>query len=367
VSDFISGLRSDLVEAAAREQRRGALGRATRPLHPRAWSRGAALGAAAVAAAAAAFVLAVVALAPKPADRPARAKVVATYRVGGVPTGAAAGGGSLWIADFNGSLLRLDPANGRILRRFPLGAQPDSLAVAGDDVWVRVDFANGHDPGAVLRLDPRTGRVLARVSVGSGSGIAVGARSVWVPRRFNSAEDIDRIDRRRAVIVDRIGVRNVDGAVEAAGVLWVAVHAGTIVQIDARSGRVVRRWHALAPSDAGASGAGTLVADPRGLWVLSTSRAELFRLEAGKVIRRIAVDPTAQPLLARTRGGFWISAGGGPSAATAAPNRLERIDPDTGRVTARVDIGVQRPVALVPVGRDLVVVTSQGRVLVVRG
>jgi sugar lactone lactonase YvrE len=309
----------------------------------------------------------VVALAPKPAHRAARAEVTATYRVGGVPTGAAFGGGTLWIADFNGSLLRLDPATGRIVRRFALGAQPDSLAVAGSDVWVRLILANDHDPGAVVHLDPRTGRVLARVVVGNGSGIAVGARSVWVPRRFNAAEDIDRIDRARGAIVGRIGVRNADGAVEAGGVLWVAVHDGTIVQIDAGSGRVVRRWRALAPSDAAASGAGTLVADARGLWVLSTARATLFRIEAGKVIRRLAVDPAAQPLLARTRGGFWVSAGGGPSAATTTPNRLERIDPDTGRVTARVAIGVQRPIALVPSGRDLLVVTSQARVLVVRG
>jgi hypothetical protein len=307
VSDFISGLRSDLVEAAAREQRRGALGRATRPLHPRAWSRGAALGAAAVAAAAAAFVLAVVALAPKPADRPARAKVVATSRIGGVPTGAAAGGGSLWIADFNGGLLRLDPANGRILRRFPLGAQPDSLAVAGDDVWVRVVLANDHDPGAVLRLDPTTGRVLARVSVGSRSGIAVGARSVWVPRRFNNAEDIDRIDRRRAVIVDRIGVRDVDGTVEAGGVLWVAVHNGTIVQIDAGSGRVIRGWHALAPSDAAASGAGALVADARGLWVLRGARA-----------RRAALTPRASGASSRSRSSRSSSASSRRRSAAAS-------------------------------------------------
>ena len=46
---------------------------------------------------------------------------------------------------------------------------------------------------------------------------------------------------------------------------------------------------------------------------------------------------------------------------------VQRIDPATGRVTARVAIGDQQPVALVPVGRDLAVVTAQGRVLVIRG
>jgi hypothetical protein len=147
---------------------------------------------------------------------------------------------------------------------------------------VRVVLDNDHAAGAVLHLDAGTGRVLARVRVGSGSGIAVGAHSVWAPRRFETPE-----------------------------------HDGTIVPIDASRGRVVRRWRALAPSDG--SGAGTLVADARGVRVLGTSRAEILRLQARRVVRRIPVDPTAQPLLARTPGGFRIAAGGGPSAATPRP------------------------------------------------
>jgi outer membrane protein assembly factor BamB len=365
MTDFISGLRSDLLDAAAREQQRGPLGRAARPLRPRAWGRGAVPGVVAVAAAVALFVLAVIALAPNPARRPARPRVAAVIPLGGTPDGAAFGAGALWVADFDGALLRVDPAQRRVVRRFRLGAEPDSIAAVRDGVWVRV-VGTDHGAGSVLRVDPATGRVLARVKVGSGSGVAVGARSVWVPRRFFGPEGVDRIDRARAVRTGRIGVRNVDGSVEAGGVLWVAVHDGSIVAVDARTGRVMHRWTALAPSDAAAVGAETLVADARGLWVLSSVRGRIFRLAGDRVVRRIPVDATAQPMLARTSGGLWIATGS-PSVTATQHNRLVRIDGATGRATATVDIGEQHPVALVGAGRDLFVVTSQGRVLVVRG
>jgi hypothetical protein len=159
----------------------------------------------------------------------------------------------------------------------------------------------------------------------------------------------------------------VDGVAEAGGVLWVAVQEGTIVEVDAATGRVIRRWHALAPSRG--APAGGLAADARGLWVVSSSRGELIRLEDGRVIRRIPVALTSrlQPLLARTRGGLWLAAGAAETSFKPPPNVLQRIDPRTGRVTARVAIGDQQPVALVPAGADLDVVTAQGRVLVVRG
>jgi hypothetical protein len=56
---------------------------------------------------------------------------------------------------------------------------------------------------------------------------------------------------------------------------------------------------------------------------------------------------------------------GSPSVTASPHNRLVRIDPQTGRATATVDIGRQHPVTLVGAGAELFVVTAQGRVLVV--
>lgn len=99
--------------------------------------------------------------------------------------------------------------------------------------------------------------------------------------------------------------------------------------------------------------------------VLGSQRSRILRLAGGRVARAIAVDPTTQPLLARTNGGLWITNGGGPGVINAPHQRLQHIDPRTGRTTATIDLGAERPVALVPAGHDQLVVTAAGRVLVV--
>jgi len=365
VSDYISGLRTDLVEAAERERRRGAVGRTARPLRPRAWNVGTAKAATAIAAAAAAFVLAVLALAPDRVDRAASPEVVPSIRVASTPTAAAYGDGCLWITDFAGTLVRVDPVTRRVLGRYALGAQPISVAVSPDAIWVRTAATGPHGgTGSVLRVDPASGRVLARAKVGDGGGIAVAGDSVWVPRRFNNDERIDRIDRERMATTGRVDVPNVAGIAAAGGVLWAGVQEGTIVQIDPGDGRVVERWPALAPS-AGAL-VGTLAPDAGGLWVLSTARNLILRIEKGRVVRRIAVAPGVRPLLARTRRGLWTTTGG-ESTAGSGPDGVQRIDPATGRVIERVDLDGRHALALVPAGRNLAVVTQDGRVLVIRG
>ena len=87
---------------------------------------------------------------------------------------------------------------------------------------------------------------------------------------------------------------------------------------------------------------------------------------AAPTTRSSTSAPTAafQPGPPRVSG---AAAGAGQTSFRAPPNVLQRIDPETGRVTARLAIGDQQPVALVRAGDDLDVVTAQGRVLVVRG
>ena len=133
MSDYVSELRRDLVEAAERQQHRGRAGRAARPLHPRAWSPTALAGAAAVAVTLVAVLVTLAALAPPP--RPSDAKVVATVRLAGQPRDAVLAGGSLWIADFEGRVLRLDPAT-RVRTRIPVGGTPVTIAAGGAVVWV---------------------------------------------------------------------------------------------------------------------------------------------------------------------------------------------------------------------------------------
>ena len=75
----------------------------------------------------------------------------------------------------------------------------------------------------------------------------------------------------------------------------------------------------------------------------------------------IGIDATARPLVAETRDGLWIAT----ADRSRTVNRLIRVDPGSGERTATLDLGDQRPVALIPSAGQLSVVTSDGTILFV--
>jgi DNA-binding beta-propeller fold protein YncE len=91
------------------------------------------------------------------------------------PTGVAIGGGSVWISETDGRLLRLDLRLHGITSK--TRACGDALAVAFGEgaAWVACSDAT------VVRVDPATGRVSAPIRVGGlPRGIAAGEGAVWV-------------------------------------------------------------------------------------------------------------------------------------------------------------------------------------------
>ena len=76
--------------------------------------------------------------------------------------------GRLWVSDNEGStLVRIDPATGRVLGRTAVGPAPHHVAIAGDRVLVAV-----HGSGRIA-IGTRRGRLLGSLTVGAGPhGIA---------------------------------------------------------------------------------------------------------------------------------------------------------------------------------------------------
>jgi hypothetical protein len=216
----------------------------------------------------------------------------------------------------------------------------------------------------LLRVAPAGTRVLERTSTETGAAMAIGDGALWLVRRFRSPvrEVIDRVDPATGRRTARIPLGNVYALAAAGGVVWAVVENGAVIEIDARSGRVLKRWPRLAPGLGATNDAfHTLLADARGAWIVSGGRSQLIRLEGRRVMRRLPIPARAQRMVARTPDGFWIAVEGGLDG----PNILERLDPTTGGVTRRIPIGAQRPMALVAVGSTLVAVTSTGRALIV--
>ena len=352
MSDYISGLRQDLVEAAARQQQRSPAARAARPIHPRNLSPLAVLGAGAALAGLLLLVLTLRAVSPpRPPEAP---KIVGTFSLGGQPRDATAVGGALLIADLGGNVVRFSPAAPAARRTFAVTriGTPQSVAADGDTVWV----VSGDEPRSFLvQLDARTGRRLARVPIdGYASFVTVGAGGVWLAADLHNG-GLARIDPRthqRTLLIPKVSV---GGLAATEHSVWVRAGA-TVTQRDAR-GRVVSRVGGISPTP-GDESQRTMLADSEGAWVVG-AHGILYRIERGRVVRRIALGETAGAI-AGSGSTVWVSASPGVDR-----NELVRVDADDGKVTGRVSLGSHMPQAIVPLGKQVWVITSAGDALLV--
>ena len=363
MSDFVTDLRADLVDAAARRQRDSRLARATRPLHPRAWRPAALLGAAPVAIGVAAAVAAALALST-PAQHPGRPHVVAEVRLGGQPQDAVLSGGSLWVADYGGDVVRVDPIRHRVAGRITVGGNAVSLAAGAAGVWVMsTDIVNGADRSHLSHIDPRTGRRVDRVPVlGVGGAVAQSAGGVWLfPDTHRGG--LERIDPTGAAVTARPPFGQGAALAVRGDTLWALGTDGTVMAVDDGSGRVVYRLARVARTlpDAFPIAQNALVADATGAWALGSGAKTLVHIVDGRIVQRIAV-PTALGPLALARDACWVA------TRDSAHFRygLSRIDPDTGKTTATLDLGPRQPEALVPSPDGLWVITGDGSALLVR-
>jgi YVTN family beta-propeller protein len=105
--------------------------------------------------------------------------------------GVAVGHGSVWVAEIEThEVFRIDPANGHVVARIPVGHAPVDVAIDEGAVWV----TNSAD-ATVSRIDPRTNGVAATVKVGKRPHmLAVGAGAIWVTNGDDGT--VSRIDPR---------------------------------------------------------------------------------------------------------------------------------------------------------------------------
>ena len=256
--------------------------------------------------------------------------------------------------------MRLDPVTRRVRARIPAGGSAVALAADGDVVWVMSnDDLSGGSRSHLFKLDARSGRVLARIPVnGFGGRIEAGAGGLWlVPDRHRG--DVERIDPRSFERTAFLPLRGqlTQGQSEGLSVsgrsVWVRQRTN-VLKIDGGTGRVESRVRGLAPTLRYETQR-ELLADRDGAWAVGQTNGVLYRVEGGRITQRIAVGATAGSV-ARSGNTLWVSAQRGPDGG----NELVRIDVDEGKVVQRIDFGFHVPQTLVPVGKDLWVITGDG-------
>jgi DNA-binding SARP family transcriptional activator/ABC-type branched-subunit amino acid transport system substrate-binding protein len=183
------------------------------------------------------------------------------------PWSIAAGAGGIWITDGSSALLRAEPTNGSIVRRYDVGVPLNGVAVGKDGVW-----AISGSSATVLRINARTGKVTARIAIVASRGaqspypiaLAVGLGSVWVLNA--TAASVTRIDPVQAGVTTTIplGIERVPRRIAVgAGAAWVADADGTLARIDSTT-------NVLATTPI-ASSLHDVAVDAHGVWVTSGS------------------------------------------------------------------------------------------------
>jgi len=117
----------------------------------------------------------------------AAGRVTRTLRVGDrqdEPVSMTSGAGSLWILDFSGPLLRIDPASGAITRRFPVRGLGVDVAYGDGFIWVITDEPTaGGGQDFLYKIDASRDVIVKAAPIpGSGLACAVspGPQGIWI-------------------------------------------------------------------------------------------------------------------------------------------------------------------------------------------
>ncbi|MEP6973664.1 MAG: hypothetical protein ABI869_05930 [Actinomycetota bacterium] len=145
----------------------------------------------------------------------------------------AAGYGSVWSL-VKGAVLRLDPADGRVLDSIPVPEGLASIAAGEGAVWVACCDSG---PALLLRIDPQTDEV-SHIDVGvSVASLAVGAGFVWV-LGIGEAPYLVQVDPSTMRVVGTVATNARGSVAVGADTIWVMDHGSGLDRIDASSGRI---------------------------------------------------------------------------------------------------------------------------------
>lgn len=238
---------------------------------------------------------------------PATNEVAATIDTGGYPY--AASGDAVYAFSFDSGdtpdIVRIDPATNEIVGQLqgPDGFDPNSVAVAGDAVWV----ANRASSNAVYRFDPATGALVATVEVEAPQLLAATEDAAWVPGYVSG--ELSRIDAATNTVT---GVVDLDAGIVHAevfdGDVWVANrNEGALTRVDPDTMTVVTTYTIPNADGSGSVDVVGFAVLPGSIWVMGLDDEMLYRVDpaSGAVIGTVFLGFGVQ-VMPVGDGSFWI-------------------------------------------------------------
>jgi streptogramin lyase len=220
-------------------------------------------------------------------------KTLKSVRLGAPVIAVASGLGSVWALGSSGTLYRLNPASGRILRRIGLRTSAAyNIWIGAASVWV------ADDQGAqVVQVSPTTSRVVGRFPVGDGpADMAFSGDTAWVINHRDRV--LSRIDlsARRSAPLAVIAGDAPERMVWFRGSLWITGRGTDLLQVSPADGSLKRAI------EIGASGI-DVVAAGGDLWVPTRSAAvDATGFPTMDALKRVSASTGAVTTVARPRG-----------------------------------------------------------------
>jgi streptogramin lyase len=253
---------------------------------------------------------------------------VTLVEVGVGPCCLNVGDDGIWVMNHRDrSLQHVDPQTNQPDQ--PVSVHPyDEMVGAGDKLLLTVP--EGYQ--AAL-FDPQTGKVGRATPIeGAVRGAAFDATSntLWVGSASNGT--LTHIDVDSGRVLDRFAVEGLPsgGSMVCTGnnELWVATFDNEILQVDLARHRVVTRLKPFGKAEVNIAFAGGY------LWATSFKEPTLLRIDpgTGEIDRRGNIDAAGSQfprLFTAPDGTLW---------AVAAPDRIDRLDPETGQTRKSYDI-----------------------------
>jgi hypothetical protein len=307
---------------------------------PRRRRRNIALAVAAAATAVAAGLALVLVIGSGGGDTPAKrpsasalpARIAATIPIGEEAAIATVAGRDVWIVTVKNRLVHIDAATNRVVGaaiHYPHSARGINARAGAGSLYIT------DGDGTVARLDPHTGRVLRRVHVGAVLGaVTVGRDALWLtrspPEGSRTGQDVllrlDLHSLRRVGAPVPVGLHPSDIELGPGYADVMNTDGSTVTRVDTRTRRTRVVLIGPKPFDAAVARGRLWIPDPIG-GVLTAIDVRLDR--PADIV--LPVGPSVNAIAAN--GAVWVVLVQGISPRS--PARLIRVDPATGRIAGR--------------------------------
>ena len=260
-------------------------------------------------------------------------RVIGDILVGSNPIAVAAGEGGIWVANADdGTVTHIDPKTRKVVKVIGIGGDVSDIAVGFGSVWV----ANGNE-GTLVRIDPELDAIERAISLDGTELepqpvflVAVGGGAVWA----TSGNRVIRIDPQTNRPLGSAHAKGPTSVAYGEGAVWVSTFTERLLRIEPETGRIATAAGLPGPTSSLVAGHGWLwgIVNP-GL----SSRPEIWRFAptTGSAAGTVGTDRPYVDL-AVSGAALW---------ATSEDGAVSRIDPESLRAVATVEVG-QQPTAI---------------------